>query len=41
MHFEGAKYDTIRDTLIDEEKGKINEPAPSILLLPVENYEIG
>ena len=38
LFFEGARYDTGRDSLMDEEPGKLNEPAPSILLLPVENH---
>lgn len=41
LFFEGAKYDTGRDTLADEDSGKLNEPAPSIHLLPIENHEIG
>lgn len=38
VFFEGARYDTGKDTLVDEEPGKLNEPAPTILLLPVEGY---
>lgn len=40
LFFEGARWDSNKDTLADEEPGKLNEAAPSILLLPVENYEI-
>jgi dynein heavy chain len=37
LFFEGARWDTNRDTLTDEEPGRLNEPCPVILLLPVEN----
>ena len=35
MFFEGARWDSGRDTLADEEVGRLNESAPSILLLPM------
>lgn len=41
LYFEGARWDSNRESLADEHPGKLNEPCPPILLLPVENYEQG
>lgn len=40
MYFEGARYDCNKDTLIDEEVGRLHEEIGCIHLLPAENYEI-
>lgn len=38
MYFEGARYDTNKDSLMDEEIGKLHEEIGCVHLLPTENY---